>query len=276
MNNAEFDARLNMLCETLFSSGFLHEAKKVNFTTSELAQIQISLAQVAVNAVLSMEKSDLEKQSLGIQQSKMQTEMELTIAKAKIENLKLLGDAICSAIQAESIKRSVTDNAMINKTNAYVSFFNVAMNAIANNSASLESGSTLSNISTLVTNCIEAINTAELGTNFDDLLSMLTTNAKALDGLVDGTRKVQIIAPKTTIMRNEPLTLIGVSLFGNNECEFIDGEITEQSRYYTFSEPSECKKEIIFRVKDNDGNWLEDKIYIKVTRFKYKKPKKED
>lgn len=276
MNNAEFDTRLNLVCKTLFKSGFLENAdNRNNFTGSDLAQIQVGLAQIAVNAVLAMEKTDLEREAMNVSNAKMQSELELTINRAKIENIKIMAEAIAQAIQAESIKRSVTDNATINKTNAYVSFFNVAMNAIANNSASLEDGTMLSSISTLVMNCIETINTEALGSNFDDLLTMLTTNAQKLDNIGDGTRKVQIIAPKNVIMRGEPLTLIGLSTYGNNACEFIDGENSISSRFYTFSEPSECKKEITFRVKNNEDEWVSDTIHIVVTRFKYKKKNKE-
>lgn len=275
MNNAEFDARLNMISETLFNSGFLKDTNRHNFTGAELAQIQTGLSQIAVNAVIAMEKADLERETLAMQKTKMQNELELAIARAKIENMKIWADAIASMVQAESIKRSVVDNALINKANASISLFNVATNAVANNSADLSG--VLSSYASYTKETIDAIDVSALGSNYDDLLATLTSNAKALDGLVDGTRKVQIMTPTTTIMHGEPLMLFGISLYGNNECEFIDGEISEKSRFYTFIGQNEGKKDIekdiVFRVKNNDDEWIEDRITIIITPFK---PKEEE
>lgn len=271
MNNNEFDVRLDLICQTLFNSGFLKDNKKPIFSPAELAQMQVQLAQVAVNATLAMNEADMRKEQLGVEIKKVQTELELAIARSKLENVKIMADSIASAVQAESIKRSVTDNAAINKTNAFVSYFNVAMNAIANNSASLDEGGALSNISEVVLNSINEINTTPLGTAFDDLLTMLTNNAKKLENIGDGTKKVTILAPKTIIARGEPLTLMGLSIFGDNESEWCDGEVVEKSRFYTLVSEEAGKREIIFRVKDNKGEWVEDRIHIAITKRKFKK-----
>ena len=41
MNSVEFEVRLNKIFESLFQSGFLQNVKSWNFSSAELAQIQV-------------------------------------------------------------------------------------------------------------------------------------------------------------------------------------------------------------------------------------------
>lgn len=271
MNNKEFEVRLDSIQNSLFNSGFLKRVKDFNFTGQDLAQIQIQLCQVATQTALQLQDLDFKKQQVGMEQEKMRQELEMAISREKLNNIKLACDAVTSAVQAESIKRSVVDNAAINKSNAYVAYFNVAMNAIANNSASLNSGSMLKNISDLVSAMIEKINTNPLGTNYDDLLNELIARALNLKELGLGNKQVSILAPKTTLAPNEPLTLLGLSAFGDNECAFIYKEESVESKFFVFQSEESGSHSIEFKAKNNEGEWISDKIKIKVLKPTKKK-----
>lgn len=268
MNSVEFEVRLNKIFESLFQSGFLQNVKGWNFSSAELAQIQVQLCQVATQTALNLQELDYKKQQIAMEQEKMRQELEMAISREKIQNIKLACEAIASAVQAESIKRSVVDNAAINKTNAYVSYFNVAMNAVANNAASLNSGSMLKNISDLVVTMIDKINDEPLSSNFDELLNSLVDKALNIKDLGLGNKQVSILAPKTILAPNEPITLLGISVFTDNRSEFVYREQIIDSKFFVFQSDELGSHEIIFRVRDNSDEWIEDKIFIKVAKPK--------
>lgn len=268
MNSVEFEVRLNKIFESLFQSGFLQNVKGWNFSSAELAQIQVQLCQVATQTALNLQELDYKKQQIAMEQEKMRQELEMAISREKIQNIKLACEAIASAVQAESIKRSVVDNAAINKTNAYVSYFNVAMNAVANNAASLNSGSLLKNISDLVVTMIDKINDEPLSSNFDELLNSLVDKALNIKDLGLGNKQVSILAPKTILAPNEPITLLGISVFTDNRSEFVYREQIIDSKFFVFQSDELGSHEIIFRVRDNSNEWIEDKIFIKVAKPK--------
>lgn len=268
MNSVEFEVRLNKIFESLFQSGFLQNVKSWNFSSNELAQIQVQLCQVATQTALNLQELDYKKQQVAMEQEKMRQELEMAISREKIQNIKLACEAIASAVQAESIKRSVVDNAAINKTNAYVSYFNVAMNAVANNAASLNSGSMLKNISDLVVRMIDKINDEPLSSNFDELLNSLVDKALNIKDLGLGNKQVQILAPKTILAPNEPITLLGLSVFTDNRSEFVYKEQIIDSKLFVFQSDELGSHEVIFRVRDNSNEWIEDKIFIKVAKPK--------
>lgn len=268
MNSVEFEVRLNKIFESLFQSGFLQNVKGWNFSSAELAQIQVQLCQVATQTALNLQELDYKKQQIAMEQEKMRQELEMAISREKIQNIKLACEAIASAVQAESIKRSVVDNAAINKTNAYVSYFNVAMNAVANNAASLNSGSMLKNISDLVVTMIDKINDEPLSSNFDELLNSLVDKALNIKDLGLGNKQVSILAPKTILAPNEPITLLGISVFTDNRSEFVYREQIIDSKFFVFQSDELGSHEVIFRVRDNSNEWIEDKIFIKVAKPK--------
>ncbi len=268
MNSVEFEVRLNKIFESLFQSGFLQNVKSWNFSSAELAQIQVQLCQVATQTALNLQELDYKKQQVAMEQEKMRQELEMAISREKIQNIKLACEAIASAVQAESIKRSVVDNAAINKTNAYVSYFNVAMNAVANNAASLNSGSMLKNISDLVVRMIDKINDEPLSSNFDELLNSLVDKALNIKDLGLGNKQVKILAPKTILAPNEPITLLGLSVFTDNTAEFLYKDEVIESKLFVFQSDELGSHEVIFRVRDNSNEWIEDKIFIKVAKPK--------
>ncbi|TLD94918.1 hypothetical protein LS71_008845 [Helicobacter jaachi] len=265
MNDREFLKRLQSIEDALFSSGFLRQVREYNFSASDLAQIQVQLAQVATQTALSLQELDYKKQQIALEQEKTRQELEMSISRQRMENTKLNSEAIAAAIQAESIKRSVVDNASINKSNALVQYFNVAMNAIANNSANLNAGSTLEHISTKVLGEIEKINTTPLNTDFDEALQDLLDKTLKLKGDIFGNKQVAIIAPKTSLSVGEAVTLLGVSIFGDNECEFINGAEVVKSKFLVFRSEKDGDFPIIFQAKNAKGEWIADNITLKVS-----------
>lgn len=268
MNSQEFYSRLSYIQESLFAHGFLKNVKEHNFAASDLAQIQIQLAQVASQTALGLQELDLKKQQVGVEVERTRQELEMAIVQSRLANLKATADAITSCVQAESIKRSVVDNAAINKANAFIQHYNVSMNAIANNSTNLNEGGTLKKISDLVISIIEKINDEPLKVGFDEVIDEMLNKALELKNLGTGKSQVSIIAPKTTLAPDEPLTLFGVSAFGDNACEFVLGagesQVIEPSKFYIFRSKELGKHKVIFRAKNDKDKWVKSQITLSV------------
>lgn len=81
MNSVEFEVRLNKIFESLFQSGFLQNVKSWNFSSAELAQIQVQLCQVATQTALNLQELDYKKQQVAMEQEKMRQELEMAISR---------------------------------------------------------------------------------------------------------------------------------------------------------------------------------------------------
>ncbi|TLD79834.1 hypothetical protein LS68_009180 [Helicobacter sp. MIT 05-5293] len=249
MNSKDFVEKINFIKKGLFSQ----------FANDELA---VQSAQASLN----MQELDFKKQELNLAIKKTLIELELTISRERINNLKAGADAISSIIQAESIKRSVIDNAAINKANAYIGFFNVAMNAIANNSASLNDGSALANISEVVLKEIAQIDTKPLSQNYDTMLKEYGELAK-IQSLGLGSKQIGIYAPKNIITTSERMIILGMSVYGENESYFLidDEQITTQdNKALHFHKKNAGIYKVTFKAKNNDNEFVSESIYIEV------------
>ncbi|RDU57095.1 hypothetical protein CQA49_00045 [Helicobacter sp. MIT 00-7814] len=85
--------------------------EQVNFSGQELAQVSSELALKLLEAEFA--------------QKRLNAELELQ----KRQQKQAEAEALKSIVQAESMIRSVRDNALISKANAYVGFLNVMLNA---------------------------------------------------------------------------------------------------------------------------------------------------
>lgn len=251
MNTREFIDKVLFLRDSIF--------KRAHFTDSEIAQLEVGVAQ-------NMQEQDFKKQELNLMIKKTMIELELTIARERINNLKAGAEAISAIIQAESIKRSVVDNAAINKANAYIGYFNVAMNAIANNSASLNTGSTLGNISELVVDIISKINIESLPNYYDTMLGEYGELAK-IESLGLGSKQVGIYTPKNTITINERITIRGISVYGENASYFtINDEVqtTNDNKALFFQRDTSGLYKVSFYAKNNQDEYVSESVYIEV------------
>lgn len=249
MNSKEFNHKLAFIKKALFSY----------FNNNEIAP---QVAQTSLN----LQELDFKKQELNLAIKRALIELELTISKERINNLKAGADAISSIIQAESIKRSVIDNAAINKANAYIGYFNVAMNAIANNSASLNKNSALGNISELVVNIISQINTQPLDSKYNDMLREYGELAK-IHSLGLGSKQIGIYTPKSIITTDERIIIRGFSVYGDTQTKFyINDEIAtsedSKSLYFQQEEPGLYK--VTFEAQNNSHELVSESIIIEV------------
>ena len=90
----------------------------------------------------------------------------------------------------------------------------------------------------------------------------------ALGDLGLGNKQVKILAPKTILAPNEPITLLGLSVFTDNTAEFLYKDEVIESKLFVFQSDELGSHEVIFRVRDNSNEWIEDKIFIKVAKPK--------
>ncbi|WP_066389514.1 hypothetical protein [Helicobacter himalayensis] len=214
MNINEFSHNLGVILETIATSSLLRQV-----SSTDLAQNKIDFLKEALNATFHLKEMQFKETELSLMQKKTLLELEMVIAQNRIANLKAYADALSGIIQAESIKRSVVDNAAINKANAYVGYFNVAMNAIANNSASLNEGSALSSISKVVLNIIREIDSSALPSQYNTMLQNFSLLARD-EALGLGTKPIGIYTPKLSLNTYERTLICGFSIYSNASHEF--------------------------------------------------------
>ena len=140
----DFLKNFELVLEAMYQrSDFMKEAKKYNFSGQEYATLMTSMGQLALQTALAIEEAklkergfvfetysqkkqlDFKERELGIMEEKTRLELEITSLNAKANIRQNQAENIKSLVQAESISRSVGDNAAINQANAYVGFLNV-------------------------------------------------------------------------------------------------------------------------------------------------------
>lgn len=282
MNINEFSTNLSIILKTMAKSDLLKNIHSANFALSELAQLQLGLINQAVEATFMLRETQIKEQEASLTIKKTLSELEILTARERLNNLKAYADGISSIIQAESIKRSVVDNASINKANAYIGYFNVAMNAIANNSASLNEGSTLANVSQVVLEIINQIDNSTLPEGYAHLLKdFVDLSQKESMGI--GARQVSIWSAKNSIAINESILICGLSIYSNAECEFsINNKSVQEyieslelpsiehmlkdSKTLLFYATQEGVYHICFKVKDKDQEYISESLDIFVQK----------
>lgn len=237
MNINEFSHNLGIILETIAHSSLLRQV-----SATDLAQNKIDFLKEALQASFLLKEMQLKETEASLAHKKALLELEMIIAQNRIANLKAYADALSAIIQAESIKRSVVDNAAINKANAYIGYFNVAMNAIANNSASLNEGGALANISQVVLEIIKEIDNTALPHQYASMLEDFSLLAKD-EALGLGTKPVGLWTPKLSLHIGERTLIWGFSIYSNAQYEFyINGEKAQE--YFKELEVKKHKSDI--------------------------------
>ncbi len=245
MNINEFSHNLGVILETIATSSLLRQV-----STTDLAQNKIDFLKEALNATFTLKEVQFKEAELSLMQKKTLLELEMVIAQNRIANLKAYADALSAIIQAESIKRSVVDNAAINKANAYIGYFNVAMNAIANNSASLNNGSALGNISKVVLDIIRDIDSSALPSQYNTMLQNFSLLARD-EALGLGTKPVGIYTSKLSLNTFERTLIFGFSIYSNASCEFyINGKHAQEVLKEAQSAQLKDAKVLLFYAKE--------------------------
>ena len=191
---------------------------------------------------------------------KLEKELEILTLKTKMEIRHIELETLKSLVQAESMVRSVGDNAVINRANAYVGFLNVVGNA--------SEGAAIASHTANVVAEIKKISDTNLINTYTNILNNIRNNLLGSFDKSGHIKECSIIAPRTEIKVNEPLEILGFSIYNQNEHMFLidDEEVLKDSQILLFSSEEEGEKEIVFKVKNDLGTWLMDKIIITITK----------
>lgn len=254
MNTHKFTKNLESVLKVFESSKLSSRLLECNFTTSELALALKELAQTASQTALSLEELELKDRQMALEEEKTRQELELASLNAKAQNKIHLSEALKSLVQSESMAKSLTHNAQINRANAYVGFLNVVGNAASAAAIAPHSSSVVSAINNISLDKLE-----QYSPLFDNLKGILQ---EALKG--GGNKEVFIYAPKMTIEVGETLRLLGCHTFGDNPSKFIiDGKETIGKNVNV------CKEEagviaVEFKAQNTAREWISDRMEIKV------------
>lgn len=227
--------------------------KSFNFTDDKLFSLSADLA-------LKLVEADLKEKEAMLTREKLKKEMEGLILQNKTQTKQLEFEILKSIVQAESMVRSVGDNACINRSNAYVGFLNVVGNASESSAIATHSNN--------VVNEIKKIDDTALTNNYKDIFTRAREDFLKELSKLGKMRECFIIYPRSEIKIREPIELIGFSIYPQNESVFeFKGQTLENSQLLDFSSEEEGEFEIIFKVKNDLEEWIQDKIIIKVTKF---------
>lgn len=240
---------------TRFHLNFLELVKILNSANFPHSQ----LAELAMNAALRLEELELQDRQISLAEEKTRQEIELQIIQAKNLNKQAIAEALKSIIQAESMARSVQDNAMINKSNAHVGFLNVVGNA--NDTSAIKAHSEK------VMQTINLINGEPLNPEYDEILDNLRDDLLAALAKGDGCKDVLVYAHRTEILENERIKILGFSSYGNNATRFFinDEQVpTPHAKSLLFTQESAGVYSVRFEAQDDKGAWIADTITIEV------------
>lgn len=227
--------------KSLFSSKSFGYIKETGLEREVVANLVGEVFKLSIQGAANLQELEMKQKADELNYLKMQSEIELAILNTKAQIKVARAEALKALIQAKSMIRSVSDNAAINRANAYVGLSNCVANATnsialtSGNSWSLSDG-TRSSLAMLAAENIEKINVSVM-TDFDDTLKDLID---ADDNF--GCKDVIIHAAMQNIALGDNLHIIGISSYGENKTSFSlseDGvnfaEVAINTRNYIFN-----------------------------------------
>lgn len=257
MLKESFLQNIALLEKAFFESKSFEYLRNSGLDKDALAQISAEIIKQSLQGALAFEEMSFKAKASALELDKMRNEMELSIKNAKMQIKQIQAEAVKSLIQAVSIIRSVSDNAAINKANAYVSFLNTVGNAAEQ--------SAIKDHAVNVIKTISLINTDKM-TEFDQILPKLISEE---DGDF-GSKSVLIHSAKSIITLNEDLEIRGISTYGESECYFsVNDEIVARNvKNFIFSSSQEGVFKVSFVVQKDKNNTIQDTINLKVEKGK--------
>ncbi|PZT47726.1 hypothetical protein B6S12_07645 [Helicobacter valdiviensis] len=255
MHIDDFATNLKKIQDSIFGSEFSRHLKIYNFDAQTLSGIMVQILQVSMQGALSLKEQEFKEREISLGEEKLRQELEITTNASKITNKINLAEALKSLIQAESMLKSVNDNATINKANAYVGMLNVVGNA--------EQSAAIAPHTPNVVKVIDDIVTKDLKL-YEPLLSSLADEIKKNIQINEDAKEVFIFCPKLTLIPKERVRILGFSTYSNNEVKFVIGDKEIQARTYDFYSEVEGTFLVKFCAKNQEGSWVEDKITIEV------------
>lgn len=270
----DFLKNFELVLEALYKkSDFMKEVKNYNFSGQEYATLMTNMGQLALQTTLAIEEArlkergfefetyaqrkqlDFKERELGVMEEKTRLELEITSLNAKANIRQNQAENIKSLVQAESISRSVGDNAAINQANAYVGFLNVMGNAAELAVAEKHAQNVISVLNNINTNDITA---------YEPIFEKLRKEAEEIVNAGEGAKEVWIYATKSVCEVGEKVKVMGFSVFGDNPVRFIVGGREVESKTILFSAESVGVFEIAFEAQNQSGEWVKDKTQIAV------------
>lgn len=260
----KFLQNISLLERAFFESATFEYLRKTGLDKDIIAQLTSEIFKQSIQGALSLEEMEQKAKGTALELDKMRNEMELSILNAKMQIKQLKAEAAKSAIQAASIVRSVSDNAAINRANAYVSFLNTVGNA-----------SEQSAIQPHAPNVIKTINQINIARmpEFDNMLAELINEEE--DEF--GSKSVMIHTQKTLINVNENIEIKGISTYGENECFFSvnDKKVLSNSKNLIFQSDKEGDFLISFNVYKDKKTIIKDSLILKVIKGQINQSKSE-
>ncbi|NDJ26359.1 hypothetical protein GW575_00105 [Campylobacter sp. MIT 19-121] len=257
-----FTTKFKALEKALYESEFFKFASNASLDDTSLASLLVGFSSNALQTCVALEELELKKNEVAMSSQKLRSEIELNIINAKSAIKQAQAEALKSLIQARSMVRSVSDNASINKANAYVGFLNVVGNAA-------ESGA----IATHAGNVIQTISQIDISkiSDFDPILKELIEDVKKLSLGGNGAKEVILHASKQLLVLHESLELKGFSAFGDNETRFIifdekgaELKCYENTKNILFMSEREGTFKVQFQALKENNEWVSDTLELKV------------
>ncbi|TQR31801.1 hypothetical protein DMB92_05280 [Campylobacter sp. MIT 99-7217] len=216
---------------------------------------------------LKLEEIELNNRKLVLEEEKMKQELELKALESKNKYENATVELIKNMVQAQSMIKSVWDNANINKCNALVGLFNVVMNA--QNTTALSDWKTYF---TEIKNSIHAIgndkdtkgNKNSLIDDFDPLMKTIKESLKELNFANANIKKVAIISPKLELVEGESVVLRGISIFASTKGGFEVENKSYDTSTFLFKGEKVGDFPISYFTTDNNGTIVKDNITLKV------------
>lgn len=271
----DFLKNFELVLEALYQkSNFMKDAKSYNFSGQEYATLMTNMGQLSLQTALAIEEAklkernfnfeifsnkkqlDFKERELGIMEEKARVELEITSLNAKAQIRQNQAENIKSLVQAESISRSVGDNAAINQANAYVGFLNVMANAAELATAEKHAQNVIS--------VLNKINTEDI-TAYEPIFEKLRGEAQEIINVGEGAKEVWVHTAKSVCEVGEQVKVMGFSVFGNNEAKFVINGEEISGKTILFSAEEKGVYEIVFKAKDDEGQWQSDSLQIAVT-----------
>ncbi|AGL70118.1 hypothetical protein [Helicobacter pylori] len=252
---------------------FKEALQKQNFNNKDLNTTSMQAALQSEQLALSEEAQDLQIEQL---RAKMQIDflsMQANLQNAKAETLNKL-------IQCQSMLKSLKDNAMINRANAFVSLLQVQANAAngiteSNFEAAFkiiaQIGSEYNQI-TVNNNGNGSVSVQEKEQT-NELKTILNNLSKELDKLNEQSEinSIQVFSDKLEVLKDAPIKLWGFSTLSNANEGFYNeaNEIIASGSVCLFKSDKVGKHTITFRASNNKTR-LAKSITISVVANKLK------
>lgn len=258
MYSPQFTRNLNDILSEIRKSKTLKYLNDSNFVGKERAQVELEVLKIATQSALSITELELKNKQLALDFTRAKLEAETNLVANKINLLNAMAQNLKAMIECFVLKQSVFDNAYINRANILATIANIWANG-----ADVALARTALN---LATKHAEQIGAGQARTSFDDILTNLKTRAEQTFAYGTGAKDAIIIAGKKVIKPNEEVHILGLSIFGQNESEFLlnDNKKIGSGGEIDFISQDEGEYKITYRVKDNNNRFVSDSLIILV------------